>query len=452
VRLPAPFRAGGGRPASPFAVALLAALSAAAAGCASAPPPAPREPVSADAAFAYRDPRDGAPPPAPSPRDAKTLSAAVDALRRGDPGAAQAALAAKRRKGEAEPPALLLAGAYVALANGSLDEARATLAELTAAHPTWVAAVEAEADLAAAEGRAPDALERYRALARLLPADRRAKARVEAQRAEVAAAKRRDAEEALLAGDLDEAKRAAHAVLQLDPLSASGPVLLSRVAAANGKSEDAWTWAKEARRRAPADRGVAAFAAAAAAKTRRWADAAGFYEELAAADPAFVPKAEEARLEFKVQNLPEAARHAADSTRLTRAQLATLLWWTVPEFRDALVPPGVEIAVDVVDRPDRAALVKAIGLGFLTVSAETHRVGADAPVSRAALPSALRRVAHLSGRGRPPKGCLAPEAPAASALSECGILHETPSRDVTGREALRALEKAARLGREGGTR
>ena len=165
-----------------------------------------------------------------------------------------------------------------------------------------------------------------------------------------------------------------------------------------------------------------------------------------------MPKADEARVEFKVQNLPEAARLAAESTRLTRAQLATLLWWTVPEFRDALVPPGAEIAVDVVDRSDRGPLAKAIGLGFFAVSAETHRVGADWTVSRGEMAAALRRVALLAGRGRPPKGCLAPEPPVPALLSECGILSDTPSRNVTGREALRALEKAARLGREGGTR
>jgi hypothetical protein len=197
---------------------------------------------------------------------------------------------------------------------------------------------------------------------------------------------------------------------------------------------------------------VSAFAAEAAAKAGRWADAASLYEGLASTDPTFAPKAEEARVEFKVQNLPEAAHHAAESTRLTRAQLASLLWWTVPEFRDALVPPGAEIAVDVVDRSDRGPLAKAIGLGFFAVSAETHRVGADWSVSRGEMAAALRRVALLAGRGRQPKGCLAPEPAVPALLSDCGILSDTQSRNVTGREALRALEKAARLGREGGTR
>lgn len=409
-------------------------------------------PPRADGPFAYRDPRDGAPPPPLSSRDASALDLALGAFRRGDIAGTAKALQGKRRKGLSAPPPFVLAAAYVDLAEGRFEEARASLAELTAAHPTWIAAVEADADLAASEGRAAEALEDYRTLARLAPKDQRAHGRVETLRAKIAAERRLEAETALGAGDLDAARRAAHSLLQLEPSSPAGLVLLSRAAAAGGRPEDAWTWAKEARKRAPSDPVVAAFAADAAAKSGRWADAASLYEGLAATDPSFVPIAEETRVEFRVQNLPEAAHNAAESARLTRAQLASLLWGAIPEFRDALVPPGAEIAVDVVDRSDRGALAKAIGLGFFAVSPETHRVGADWALSRVELAAALRRVALLAGRGRPPKGCLAPDPPPLALLSDCGILTDTPSRNVTGREALRALEKAARLGREGGTR
>jgi tetratricopeptide (TPR) repeat protein len=420
--------------------------------CASTPVAAPASPLPTDLPFAFRDPGAGAPPPAADPRDEKVLAAAVSALRRGDAAAAEKALAGRKRKGAEEPPALQLVPVYVALLKGERDEARDTLAALTSAHAGWIAAIEAEADLAAAEGRAPEALERYQALRRLAPSDPRARARTEDLRREVATAKREEAESALRSGNLEAARRAANALLQLEPASASGPLLLSRAATASGKDEDAWTWAQEARKRAPSDPAVAAFAAEAAARAGRWADAADLYEGIAATDPTFVPKAEDARIEFKVRNLPEAARQAAESTRVTRAQMASLLWWTIPEFRDAPVPPGVEIAVDVVDRPDRVALVRSIGLGFFGVSPETHQVGAEVPLARREMGALLRRVALLAGRGRIPGGCLSAEVPSATALSECGILHDTPSRDVTGREALRALEKSARLGREGGTR
>jgi tetratricopeptide (TPR) repeat protein len=403
--------------------------------------------VSADAPFAFRDPREGAPPPAPTGRESKALDAAVAALRRGDAATAERALGV--RKGETSP-ALRLARAYLDLVEGRRDEARTFLAEARSAHPTWIAALEADADLSADDGETSVALEAYRALSQLVPSDARARVRAETLRAAVAAAKRAKAEEALAAGDLDAARRHANSLLQLEPESVTALVLLSRAAAAGGRHEDAWTWAREARRRAPTDVAVAAFAGDAAAKAGRWADAATLYEEASSSDPASAVKAEEARLEFKVQNLPESARAAAESPRLTRAQLASLLWWTVPEFREALVPPGTEIAVDVVGRSDQGPLVKAIGLGILDVSAETHRVGTESAVSRTELAGALRRVALLAGRGRPPKGCLS--AADAAALVDCGILGPTSSRNVTGREALRATEKAARIGREGGTR
>ncbi len=409
-------------------------------------------PPAADGAFAYRDPRTGAPPPPLSPRDARALDAALASFRRGDFAGAAKALQEKRPKGERVPASFALAEVYLDLAGGNVEKARPALAALTAAHPAWIAAVEADADLADSEGRAADALERYRTLVRLAPRDQRAQGRAETLRTQVAAQRRLEAENALASGDLDAARRAAHSLLQLEPTSPGGLVLLGRAAAAGGRYDDAWSWAKEARKRAPSDPAVAAFAADAARKAGRWADAASLYEGLASTDPSFVPKAEEARVEFRVQNLPEAAHLAAESQRLTRAQLASLLWWTVPEFRDALVPPGGEIAVDVVDRSDRGLFVRAIGLGFFSVSSETHRVGADLAVSRSEMAAALRRVALLAGRGRPPTGCLALEPATPARLSECGILHDTPSRNVTGREALLALEKAARLGREGGSR
>lgn len=429
----------------PTAGLVVAFLLAVAGGCAPAPPPVTA--VSADAPFAFRDPREGAPPPAPTARESKALDAAVAALRRGDAATASRALAV--RKGDASP-ALRLARAYLDLVEGRRDEARTFFAEARTAHPGWIAALEADADLSADAGEASEALEAYRALSRLVPSDARARERVEKFRASVAAAKRASAEQALAAGDLDAARRHANSLLQLEPESVAALVLLSRTASAGGRHEDAWTWAREARRRAPVDVAVAAFAGDAAAKAGRWADAATLYEEASSSDPASAVKAEEARLEFKVQNLPEAARAAAESARLTRAQLASLLWWTVPEFREALVPPGTEIAVDVVGRSDQGPLVKAIGLGILDVSGETHRVGTERAVSRTELAGALRRVALLAGRGRPPKGCLS--AADAASLVDCGILGSTPSRNVTGREALRAMEKAARIGREGGTR
>ena len=283
----------------PTAGLVVAFLLAVAGGCAPAPPPVTA--VSADAPFAFRDPREGAPPPAPTARESKALDAAVAALRRGDAATASRALAVRK---EDASPALRLARAYVDLAEGRRDEARSFFAEARTAHPGWIAALEADADLSAEEGEASEALEAYRALSRLVPSDARTRVRVETFRASVAASKRVSAEQALAAGDLDAARRHANSLLQLEPESVAALVLLSRTASAGGRHEDAWTWAREARRRAPSDVAVAAFAGDAAAKAGRWADAATLYEEASSSDPASTVKAEEARFEFKVRTCP----------------------------------------------------------------------------------------------------------------------------------------------------
>ncbi len=107
---------------------------------------------------------------------------------------------------------------------------------------------------------------------------------------------------------------------------------------------------------------------------------------------------------------------------MTRAQLAALLWWTLLEFRDALVPPGVEDRGRRRGSPGQGVLVRAIGLGFFAVSPETYRVGAEAAVSRIEMAAAPRRVAPPGGgAGGAFKGCLAPEPPSHALLAECGI-------------------------------
>ena len=105
------------------------------------------------------------------------------------------------------------------------------------------------------------------------------------------------------------------------------------------------------------------------------------------------------------------------------------------------MPPGGDVAVDVLDRPERAPLVKAIALGFFTVSRETHLVGADAPVCRSEMPGHLRRLAALVG-SRDETCFLTP-----ASLAVCGILPETTSRQVSGREAFAAIDATLALSR-----
>jgi hypothetical protein len=300
----------------------------------------------------------------------------------------------------------------------------------------------ARADADASEGRLRDALDGYREAARLAPADPRYAARAAEVQDALVAKRSREAEEALERKDLAAARRAAVSILEVDPQAAAGYRALARAAEAEGALEDAWTAAKRAHEIDPADAGLTESLALLATKTGRWAEAEALYESLGARDPAFLEKAAAARLEFRIQNLPAVARRAALSPRLTRAQLAVLLVELAPEVRDARVPPVAEVAVDVVDRPERAALVRAIGLGFFPVSRDTHTVGADVAVARNEMPSHLKRLAVLAG---------GEIACASASLAECGILPDG-SRQVSGREAVAAIEATLRSARPGGSR
>lgn len=303
------------------------------------------------------------------------------------------------------------------------------------------AALATRAEGEAAEGRLRDALDGYREAARLVPQDDRYRDRVAQLRAAFVTLLRDEAEPALARGDLPSARRAALALVEVDPDSPAGYHVLASAAEAEGKLEDAWAAARTAHERAPADAALTEALAALAMKTTRFAEADALYGDLARSDPVMVAKQAAARLEFQVQNLPPLARKAVAAPRVTRAQLATLLVTLVPEVASARLPPGADVATDILDRPGRNALVKAIALGFFSVSRETHHVGADVPVSRSEMPGHLRRVAAL--RGDPEDDCLV--APAA--LATCGILPETASRQVSGREAFAAIDATLRLAR-----
>lgn len=412
-------------------------------GCASTAP-AVREPLAAEGRFALRDPRQGASELVLSRRQGRTLDQAMTALRRNE-----LAKAEKLFTSESASP-FRLGVVYVALEAGRLDEARQRLDDLMRNRPELPAALEARADLLAVSGDLRSALDDYRATQRLLPGDERVKTRVEEIRNELISERTSEADDALEKGDLVAARRAALAIVELDPTAPTGYQILANAAEVGGQLEDAYVWAVKARAHEPTDAEWTEVVADLAMKTRRFSEAVALFDELAAREPSFRSRAEQARLEFEIQNLPDHAQKAARSSRLTRAQFAVLLWGLVPEIRELSGPQVTEVAVDVVDRTDRAQLLRAVSLGFFSVSKETHRMGAELPVTRAELAALLKRLASLLASGPLPE-CLAAESPASS-LVGCGILTESASRLVNGREAVRAIQKAARIGREGGTR
>jgi tetratricopeptide (TPR) repeat protein len=179
------------------------------------------------------------------------------------------------------------------------------------------------------------------------------------------------------------------------------------------------------------------------------------FERLARNEPRFAARAAQARLAFRVANWPPAEREAARSARLTRSGAADLVWWMVPEVREARVSAGV-IASDAVSRRDSRALTRAVALGLLEVDPETHRVSPDAHLS---LPGASKLLVRLLGVLKPsPDGvaCLKelPRGPLSNAeavrLAEgCGLFPEREGTQVSGPNFLQALDRARSLVSEG---
>ena len=403
--------------------------------------------------FELRDPRQGHTGTL-TPRQTRQLEDGMAALRKNDLEKARkrfrsgASIAISSAK---DPAPFQLGELYVDLVVGRQEEAERSLESLLAKNPRYTAALEARADLRAAQGKWLEALDAYRAVSQQLPSDTRVARRAGEMRHEVSVQRQAEARQALATHELDAARRAAVALVTLDPTSVEGYQILSQTAQASGNLDDAYVWAARARALDPADNEWSVTVAELAMKTGHFADAVSLYDELAGDDPMFGEMADEARLEFRIQNLPERARRAALSSRLTRSHLAVLSWWFVPEVQHALVPNAPEVAIDVVDRSDRPELVRAISLGFLAVSRETHRASPEAPVSRSEFSACLRKIAAFVAHGRVLPSCLRMNVSGADSLLECGILSDASSRSVDGKQAVVAIERAARAGREGGS-
>ena len=398
-----------------------------------------------EAPFALRDPRTGRPPGETSPEESRLLDEGMEALRAGDLRRATKAF----RRGDQRWPsgASALGLAYVAIASGEWDDAEASLSAL-ASKGALPAAVEAKADLDASQENWRLAWEGYRAAARALPDDPRLGPRLEAALGRYSAGLEESARAALERGELDDARRSGLALVDVAAESPAGYRILARTAALGGRPDDAWGWATRAKALGAVDRPWREFLADLAVQSKRFGEAVDLLAELAKEDRAFEEKADEARFEFRIQNLPDGPRSAALAAKVTRSQVASLLWWAVPEVREGIPSAAPDVATDVVDHKERQALVRAIGLGFFSVSRDAHRMRVEALVGRDEFAGILKRVAVIAGRGASLPRCLGPEATAAS-LSSCGILPGSKSRTVAGKEALRAIERAARAAREG---
>ncbi len=100
---------------------------------------------------------------------------------------------------------------------------------------------------------------------------------------------------------------------------------------------------------------------------------------------------DEAKFLWRLQLLPAEVQETSRKAELDRADVATLLYWLVPEVRRSQVtnPP---IAADILDHPTRDVILKVLNLGLMEVDETRHRFEPDAAATQVEVLAALVRL------------------------------------------------------------
>lgn len=168
-------------------------------------------------------------------------------------------------------------------------------------------------------------------------------------------------------------------------------------------------------------------------------------------DPALAEKLAAAKFRWRLSLLPQGVRDIAARPELTRADLATLLYWLIPQVRYAK-PSGGRIATDVLEHPERDEIVRVVNLGLIDLDETLHRFSPGAPARRATALRALVRVLQRFGGG----ACLGdagdrePSQPLACDLaSRCRLLPPDddcrPGEALAGSDAVEMIRRTLKL-------
>lgn len=414
---------------------LLAAVLALAA-CATTAPPLPEVMPAGEDRYLI-DPRTGATETLPPPVATQFEGAWRYALA-GQEDEALRRLAEVRRTSPEYPPATLLQ-AFIDIHGGRLADARRAIASVQENDPENLPARVYQAEIALREGEARLAYDLYRRVAAMPGAPPTAAERVTELQGRLfsellAAAQSAPDPEAIrllrealtfnsgaiepriqLAQKLVTAKQFDEARRELDPLLNTAPdrpevqEILAEVDVGRGRYQEAIVRYDRLVRRTKDER--------------------------------FARRLEDIKSEWSAANMPSHYRAAVESVALTRAELAVLLYWTVPSVRFAQNLGTPRIAVDIEGLAGREEMIRSIALGLFDVDAVTRRVGPHRTVSAGRVSQHLVRVLTLRG------ATCARGVTSDKVLAACGVsnLTATVPADATiaGRDVQRALAQVA---------
>ncbi len=165
-------------------------------------------------------------------------------------------------------------------------------------------------------------------------------------------------------------------------------------------------------------------------------------------EPALAARLAAAKFRWRLSLLPQEVQEMAAEPALTRAQLAVLLYWLVPEVRYSR-PAAGRIATDVLDHPHREEIVRVVNLGLLDVDPTLHRFSPAAEARRTHGLRSVTRLLAAFGRGI---ACLQDEGAGASVCDtavRCGLVDSAdacePGEPLTGADAVELIRGALQL-------
>jgi tetratricopeptide (TPR) repeat protein len=416
---------------------LLLALALVAAGCTTPDKPAPVVTPTGGDRFLV-DPRvgyTGQVPPTIGPQFETAWRWAVA----GDEAEAQGRLAEILAKNPGFAPARLAAAALDIRA-GRYNDARGVVAEALQENPNWTAARVYEAEIAYREKQTRAAYDFYLALAADANAPDFVRERVEELRGAIfnelfaAAQSAPDA----------EAVRLLREALALNAGSLDARILLAQKLVAQGQFDAARTELDPILDSAASRTEVQQMLAEIDVGRGRYQEAIVRYDRLARQtnDQRYARRLEEIKLEWGAANMPPHYRAALDSPAITREELATLLYWTVPQVRFAQNLGTPPIAIDIENVDGREEVIRAMALGLYDVDPVTRRVSPNRQVPASRLSAHLARVLQLRG------AACARGLTADRVLAACGVTDplggKTPESTVTGKETVAALQQVAK--------
>ncbi len=448
-RLPHPEVRRHGRPT--VAAAILVVLLAASLACKSAPPPSPvRPPVDEPKPLALEpadrpyliDPLEGYPRTvAPEVRD-RLLDVWRGLLQEGDTEGAGRAAAEMLVEDSELLPAQVLA-AQIDFAAGNDRGVVERLLPVGDALPTYKASQLLIGRSAERLGDLPLAYAAYRAVAARSPLALKRAGELHSRALEIVSNR---LDEALRDRRFEDADKQLALLRNWAPAESLTLEAARKVALARGDRKAELGAVKELSSRRPEDRALRERRAELELEIGDPSAGLKIIEDLAARnprDPGLAGKLEAAKFRWRLSQLPQSVQGVAAKPELTKADLAVLLYWLVPDVRNSR-PTAGRIATDVLDSPHQEEIVRVVNLGLMEVDPTLHRFSPGAPVRRGAalrvVLRALDRFAHAACAGA---------VNACQAAMACGLLVSEgdcqPTAQLSGAEGVEIIRRSLKL-------